>query len=195
MLLKFICPFIICMSFLMGCNSSEKTSEKNGNNPIESEQNNSSIQKNKSLENKLLPPKFSITNFEMNYITENKELTFLMNYEIDVDIYEILQENTQKIYFSLEYPEALYDIFNNTTSELLLAEQPKGYNTKFQTQFRINIDLTTKQLEKIKNNLSGFNLIIADKDKDAIAHFIDLNSFNTFDPDTSNSTHIDDTTK
>lgn len=195
MLLKYICPFIICMSLLMGCNSSEKTSERSANNPIESEQNNSSIQKNKSLENKLRPPKFSITNFEMNYIPKNKELTFLMNYEIDVDIYEILQENTQKIYFSLEYPEAVYDIFHNKNSELLLAEQPKGYKTKYQTQFKISIDLTTKELEKIKNNLSGFNLIIADKDKDAIAHFIDLNGFNTFDPDTSNSTHIDDTTK
>ncbi|MFJ7756150.1 hypothetical protein ACQKGI_22750 [Peribacillus muralis] len=195
MLQKYTCPFIICLFLLMGCSTADKTSEKSVDNPIETKQNKSSNQKNKSLENKLLPPKFSITKFEMNYIPENKELTLLMNYEINLDIYEILQEKTQKMYFSLEYPEAVYDIFHKTTSESVLAEQPKDHKTTYQTPFKINIDLTTKELEKIKNNLSGFNLIIADKDKDPIAHFIDLNGFNTFNPDTSNSTHIDETTK
>lgn len=192
MLLKYIYPFIICMFFLIGCSSSENTRETNINKTIESEPNNTSTQENNSLENKLLPPKFSITNFEMKYFSENKELVFFMNYEIDVDIYEILQDDHQKIYFSLEYPENLYDIFDNTNSELLLAEQPKNYNNKYQVQFKTKIDLNKSELEKIKNNLSGFNLIIADKDKDVIAHFIDLYSFNNFDPDASNSTHIDD---
>ncbi|WP_285769113.1 hypothetical protein [Peribacillus sp. SI8-4] len=195
MLPKYAFPFIICMFLLMGCDTTEKTSEKSVHDPIETKQNYSSNQKNKSLENRLLPPKFSITKFEMNYIPENKELTFLMNYEIDLDIYEILQENTQKLYFSLEYPEAISDIFHKTTSEAVLAEQPKDHKTTYQTPFKLNIDLTTKELENIKNHLSGFNLIIADKDKDPIAHFIDLNGFNPFDPDTSNSTHKDETTK
>ncbi|WP_071461414.1 hypothetical protein [Bacillus massilinigeriensis] len=193
MFYKYTYAIIISIIFLVGCNNSENTNEKTADNSIESEQANKSIQ-NKSLEKKLLPPKFNISNFEMNYFADNKELVFLMNYEIDVELYEILQDNKQQIYFSLEYPEELYDILKSKNSELLLAEQPKNYKNKYQVQFKRSLDLNTSQLEKIKENISGFNLIIADHDKEAIAHFIDLAGFNNFDPNTSNSIHIDDTT-
>ncbi|GIN89261.1 hypothetical protein J6TS1_11970 [Siminovitchia terrae] len=94
--------------FLTGCNTEKKNDEK-VDKEIATEIKKSSIQNN-SLENKILPPKVSITSFEMDYIAEDKELIFLMNYEIDVEIYEILQNEDQQMYFSLEYPESLLSI-------------------------------------------------------------------------------------
>lgn len=193
MFLKYIYLLIISTIFLASCNSPENATEKITANSTKDENINIPINKNDSLENKLLPPKFNITHFEMDYVAENKELIFFMNYEIDTEIYEILQSNDQMIYFSLEYPVELYDVFESISSELLLAEKPNGYNTKYRVQFKKQIDLNASQLEKIKGNISGFNLIIADKDKDAIAHFIDLNGFNNFVPDISKSTHFDET--
>lgn len=191
MFVRYFFSIIIFFILLTGCNIENRNDEK-GHKEIVTEVKESRVQNN-SLENKILPPKFSIISFELDYISEDKELLFLMNYEIDDEIYKILQNEDQQMYFSLEYPEILFSILDSTNSQLLLAEKPTKYNTKYQAQFKINKVLSDKELETVKNNLSGFNLIVADKDKDAIAHYIDLNGFNNFDPVTSNSTHISDT--
>ncbi|WP_337018513.1 hypothetical protein [Oceanobacillus massiliensis] len=60
------------------------------------QQNNELRKQITSLENKLVPPKFIITHFEMDYIEDKNELLFNMNYEIDSEIYEILTKDNQE---------------------------------------------------------------------------------------------------
>ncbi len=179
---------MICFFILTGCNIENENVHEGIDNekktPISED-----LTDKVSLEEKILPPKFSITSFKMEYISKDKTLLFLIDYEIDVELYNILQSKDQQMYFSLEYPESLFLILGSTNSQLMMAEKPKSNNTKYQVQFKVNKDLSNKDLEVINDNISGFNLIIADKDKDAIAHYIDLNGFNDFGPDTSNSIH------
>jgi hypothetical protein len=114
-----------------------------------------------------------------------------MNYEIDTEIYEILSTSNQEMHFILEYPENITDILNETHSNAIIAEKPSNYNTKYQVTFIKKIQLTEDDVEKIRENISGFNLLVADTDKDIIAQFVDLYGFNMYDPEKSKNTNLD----
>ncbi|TES49030.1 hypothetical protein E2L07_17385 [Halalkalibacterium halodurans] len=97
----------------------------------------------------------------------------------------------QDIHFILEYPESIIDILNQSHSDVLIAEKPSDYNTKYQVTFIEEIELTEAELAKIEDNISGFNLLIADSEKDIIAQFIDLYGYNQYDAEKSNNTYLD----
>lgn len=186
MLLKTI-PLIVTVFLLISCQNSEGVVE--GDHDTDSE-----TIKTISLENKILPPKFNITSFNVDYVDEEVELFFNMGYEIDTDLYDLLTNGYQELYFSLEYPNDLHELLNGSKSEFVPAETPKNYHTKFQTQFVVEKKLSKEEIDAIFVNISKFNLLVADKDKDIIAQFIDINGFNNFDPEESNSTVVDEET-
>ncbi|MBU5594561.1 hypothetical protein KQI76_05235 [Amphibacillus sp. MSJ-3] len=144
-----------------------------------------------SLEGKLVPPNFSITHFEMKYLKDERLLLFNMNYEFDSEIYDILTDGNQEMHFILEYPESIIDILDQSHSDVLIAEKPSDYNTKYRVIFIEEIELTEDELEKIEDNISNFNLLIADRERDIIAQFIDLYGFNQYDPEKLNNTSLD----
>jgi hypothetical protein len=188
MFLKFLSSILICTLVLIGCSITDEKITTPSNSSTKTESQNSIV----SLENIIIPPKFNITHFKMDYLDKNKQLIFTMNYEIDTDLYDILQKGSQVMYFALEYPESEFDIFDSRYSEFIIAEKPKNYKNKFSVQFIKSLELNKDELKKIKDNISKINLVVADKDKDIIAKFIDLYGFNNFDSNESNSTNLDD---
>lgn len=193
---KYIWVTILFLLVLTACESGEKNNqqEQASLNKSEPTSTNQSIESNEqipSLENKLVPPKFIITHFDVDYLKEQKELVFYLNYEIDSEIYEILTKSNQEIHFILEYPENLVDTLNQSHSDAIIAEKPSDYNTKFQVVFSKEVELTENDMEKIEENISGFNLLIADIEQDIISQFIDLYAYNNYDPEQSNNSSVD----
>lgn len=197
-MLKYIWGTILVLFVLTACQSDnendkrDQSSIKNIEQATVDQLKSESKEQTISLENKLIPPKFIITRFEMNYIEDKNELLFKMNYEFDSEIYEILTEGNQEIHFILEYPENLVDILMQSHSDVIIAEKPSDYNTKYQVTFAKEIELTQAEVAKIKKNISGFNLLIADSQKDIISQFIDLYGFNQYAPEKSNNTYLDE---
>jgi len=187
-MLKNIGITVIFLLVLTACYSdtekkdAEQNSHKDSEHTMADPTNSESKKQIASLVNKLKPPKFVTTHFDMNYLEEKHELLFNMKYEFDSEIYEILTTGNQELHFILEYPENIVDILNQTHSEAIIAEKPSNYNTKYQVTFTKKIKLTVDDLEKIKENISGFNLLIADIEKDIIARFVDLYASNFIRP-------------
>ena len=197
-MLKYIWGTILVLFVLTACQSDnendkrDQSSIKNIEQATVDQPKSESKEQTISLENKLIPPKFIITRFEMHYIEDKNELLFKMNYEFDSEIYVILTEGNQEIHFILEYPENLVDILMQSHSDVIIAEKPSDYNTKYQVTFAKEIELTQAEVAKIKKNISGFNLLIADSQKDIISQFIDLYGFNQYAPEKSNNTYLDE---
>ncbi|WP_144560351.1 hypothetical protein [Shouchella miscanthi] len=183
MLLKTI-PLLVTVFLLISCHNNEGVVE--GDHDTNSETTQPTI----SLENKIVPPKFNITSFNVDYVDEEVELFFNMGYEIDTDLYDLLTNGYQELYFSLEYPNDLHELLNGSKSEFVPAETPENYHTTFQTQFVVEKKLSKEEIDAIFINISEFNLLVADKDKNSIAQFIDINGFNNVDPEESNSTVV-----
>lgn len=177
---------VIFLLALTSCDSNSakkdvvQSSHKDSEQTIANYTNNESKEQKISLIDKIRPPKFIITHFDMNYIEEKHEIFFNMSYEFDSEIYEILATGNQELHFILEYPENIVDIINQTHSDAIKAEKPSNFNTKYQVTFTKKIKLTEDDLEKIKENISGFNLLIADIEKDIIARYVDLYGFNQY---------------
>ncbi|MDY7223362.1 hypothetical protein [Halalkalibacterium halodurans] len=195
---KYIRVTILFLFVLTACQTdieNKKLDQTSSTNNVSAEaeepMSESKEQKIVSLEDKLFPPKFSITHFEMTYLKDKNQLLFNMNYEFDSEIYDILTDGNQDIHFILEYPESIIDILNQSHSDVLIAEKPSDYNTKYQVTFIEEIELTEAELAKIEDNISGFNLLIADSEKDIIAQFIDLYGYNQYDAEKSNNTYLD----
>ncbi|WP_238591082.1 hypothetical protein, partial [Oceanobacillus picturae] len=55
-----------------------------------------------------------------------------MNFEIDMDLYEILNESDPQMYFSLKYPSNLYKVLSSMNSELLIGEKNNNLISKYQ---------------------------------------------------------------
>ncbi|OZI11719.1 hypothetical protein CEW92_10500 [Bacillaceae bacterium SAS-127] len=191
--MKYLYIFLLCLIFLSGCNSSGDSLKDSTTDSKKSSTTFAPTKSKYSLEKKLLPPKFIVTNFDMGYNEERKELSYFMDYEFDTEIYNMLAEEKQKLYFSLEYPEHVQKYFENISSDFIMAEKPKNHKNIYQAEFKTKTDLKKEDVQKIKESLSGYNLLIADKDKDIVARFNDLYGFNGYKPGVSGSTHIDET--
>ncbi|SEO75542.1 hypothetical protein SAMN04488134_11259 [Amphibacillus marinus] len=166
---------------LTGCNSNNGSdlNEIEGKDQLNTNQGNEELTlQTISLEEKLVPPKFIITNFNMNYSKEKSQLFFDMNYEIDTEIYEILTTGNQEMHFILEYHENVVETLRETHSDAIIAEKPSDYNTKYQVTFTQLIDLARSDVELIEEHISGFNLLIADSEKDIISQFVGLYDYN-----------------
>ncbi|WP_067840621.1 hypothetical protein [Amphibacillus sediminis] len=173
---------IVTLITLMGCQSNdvEQSPVEISDQVITDQVNNEDIELVQSLENKLVPPKFVITDFAIDYLEEEQELLFNMDYEIDPELYNILTEGNQEMHFILEYPENIIDLLQQTHSDAVIAETPSNDNSKYQVTFILEIALTEAELNEINDNISNFNLLIADRDKDIIAQFIDIYGFNQY---------------
>lgn len=195
-MLKYIWVMIFFLFILTACQSDNQTNNKQAppsstiSERAVNHANNESKKQVQSLENKLVPPNFSITLFEMNYLEDKNELLFKMGYEINPEIYEILTKGNQEIHFILEYPESIVDILNESHSDVIIAEKPSNNNSKYQVTFTKKIELVEAEVAKIKENITGFNLLIADSEKDIISQFIDLYGYNQYNPETSNNTNL-----
>ncbi|MGF3103637.1 hypothetical protein [Rossellomorea sp. DUT-2] len=148
-----------------------------------------------TLEKKLLPPKFIITNFEIAYDASKKEVKYLVDYLMDLDIYESMTKGNQEMYFSLEYPENVHTIYETPFSTLVKSEEPMNNKMNYQViiKQKVESDISPQEVNDITNNLEKYNLHIADKDKDTIAIFDDIIGFMDYEPGVSKSEHIDDT--
>ncbi|RIW34289.1 hypothetical protein D3H55_09920 [Bacillus salacetis] len=207
--IKTFAAIIMVMLSLLGCTTVEKPSssenEISAKQPVidisqqvkqpteDLEQFN--LDQRYTLEKKLLPPKFVITNFEIAYDDSKKEVSYLVDYLIDLDIYESLTKGKQEMYFSLEYPEDIHKLYETPFSQLVKSEEPANNKMNYQVTItqKTASDISTQQIKQITNNLEKYNLHIADKDKDTIAIFDDIIGFLDYEPGVSKSEHVDDT--
>lgn len=196
--------------FLTGCISTGSTespekkvttsTEEKGANSTEENKNESMQQENKTdekynLEQKLLPPKFFIKNFNATYNKKTKEIIYQMEYQMDLDIYESLTIGNQEIYFALIYPESIQKHYGTVTSELVESIQPNDNKLNYEVLFKQKIigNLSENDIQSITSKLEGYNLNIVDKDKDVISIFNDIFGYIGYQPGLSNTEHFDET--
>ncbi|NMH68052.1 hypothetical protein HF072_04595 [Bacillus sp. RO3] len=207
---KLFVGILIIMFTLLGCSTIEKPSSSENKKETAAAQQNTAVSQQEetaenlaqahldnryTLEKKLLPPKFVITNFEITYDSSKKEVKYLVDYLMDLDIYESLTKGKQEMYFSLEYPENVDGIYETPFSTLVKSEDPINNKMNYQViiKQKVRSDISTQEINDITNNLEKYNLHIADNDKDTIAIFDDIVSFMDYEPGVSKSEHIDDT--
>ncbi|WP_374055806.1 hypothetical protein [Rossellomorea sp. FM04394] len=208
---KLFVGILIVMFTLLGCSTIEKTSSSENKEETTAAQQNTAVSQKEeqtgeslaqahldnryTLEKKLLPPKFVITNFEISYDSSKNEVKYLVDYVMDLDIYASLTKGKQEMYFSLEYPEKVHGIYETPFSTLVKSEDPINNKMNYQViiKQKVGSDISTQEINEITNNVEKYNLHIADKDKDTIAIFDDIASFMDYEPGVSKSEHIDDT--
>jgi uncharacterized protein YceK len=208
---KMFVVILMVMFSLLGCSTLEKSSSSENKNETTATQQDKAVSQQEAkpkqdlaqahldnrytLEKKLLPPKFIITNFEITYDASKKEVKYLVDYLMDLDIYESMIKGKQEMYFSLEYPDNVHTIYETPFSTLVKSEEPINNKMNYQViiKQKVGSDISTQELNDITNNLEKYNLHIADKDKDTIAIFDDIIGFMDYEPGVSKSEHIDDT--
>lgn len=208
---KMFVVILMVMFSLLGCSTIEKSSSFENKKEISAKQQDEEVSQQEeqpkedlaqahldnryTLEKKLLPPKFIITNFEITYDDSKKEVKYIVDYLMDLDIYESLTKGKQEMHFSLEYPENVHAIYETPFSTLVKSEEPINNKMNYQVLIKqkVGSDISSQEINDITNNLEKYNLHIADKDKDTIAIFDDIIGFMDYEPGVSKSEHIDDT--
>lgn len=180
---KKISLIILLITIISGCESNNskelsKSTSSTSNNTVQVDtKDKTESQKNNSLINKLTPQNFEIQNFSSIYNKQNKTISYTLSYKISKELYDILLEDDQKMYFFIQYPESTKSIFKSNYSDYKIAPKPANGEAIYTINFTQKLNsVNTSNINTVKK-AKNYTLTIADKDKDIISHYNDIISF------------------
>lgn len=181
---KKISLIILLIIIISGCesNNSKELSKSNSltsnHSPTQVDtEDKTESQKNHSLVNKLTPQNFEIQDFSSIYNKQNKTISYTVSYKISKELYNILLEDEQKMYFFIQYPESTKSIFKSTYSDYKIAPKPENGEAIYTINFTQKLNSVNPSSIDTVKKAKNYTLTIADKDKDIISHYNDIISF------------------
>lgn len=114
------------------------------------------------------PPHFQVNDFSIS-AKKDKNIEFVLNYQLDKKLYDFLSQNNPAYYFSIEYPSSLEELIDIKKSGLVRGPSINKNDSRQDFNLTINQklsnELSNAEIDKVTNQLGGYKLIIYNVNK------------------------------